>query len=166
MRFLTRRLKSREEAEDIAQAAMLRIHNLDPSKSLENPKAFLFRVANNLAVDSIRRKELLKRYIEQEFRQIGSSSEQEDSGISPERIVAAQQQLQIIEDTIAQLPANCRQAFLLHRRHGLSYSDIAQSMSVSVSSVEKYILLALRQCRLSLDVNQPSHKSPLPKKPY
>ncbi|GAB1265757.1 sigma-70 family RNA polymerase sigma factor [Aurantivibrio infirmus] len=149
VRFLTRRLKSREEAEDIAQAAMLRIHNLAPSKSLENPKAYLFQIANNLAIDSIRRKELLKRYIDLEYKQQSDSTDQ-DCGISPERIVAAQQQLRLIDSAIAQLPPNCRHAFLLHRRHGLSYSEIAKSMDVSVSSVEKYILQALRQCRKSL----------------
>ena len=36
---------------------------------------------------------------------------------------------------------------MLHRVRGLSYSDIAREMGVSVSSVEKYILEALRHCR-------------------
>ena len=48
------------------------------------------------------------------------------------------------------LPERCRQAFLLHRVSGLSYNDIARELGVSVSSVEKYILQALKHCRREL----------------
>ena len=48
------------------------------------------------------------------------------------------------------LPERCSQAFLLHRTSGLSYSEIAQELGVSVSSVEKYILQALKHCRAAL----------------
>ncbi|MAZ89474.1 MAG: hypothetical protein CL693_17720 [Cellvibrionaceae bacterium] len=48
------------------------------------------------------------------------------------------------------LPIKCRQAFLLHRVKGLSYNDIAHEMGVSVSSVEKYILQALKHSRAVL----------------
>ena len=41
----------------------------------------------------------------------------------------------------------CRQAFILHRARGMSYSDIANEMGVSVSSVEKCIIQALKRCR-------------------
>ena len=51
---------------------------------------------------------------------------------------------------IDELPLKCRQAFLLHRNSGLSYSDIALELDVSVSSVEKYILQALKHCRAAL----------------
>ena len=44
VRFLTRRMKSREDAEDIAQAAYLKLYTLDDLNHLSNAKAFLFQV--------------------------------------------------------------------------------------------------------------------------
>lgn len=149
VRFLTRRLKSVEDAEDIAQAALLRIQKLDDSVSLDNPKAYLFQVANNLAIDSMRRNDILQRYLQTET--LRNESQNAEGALSPERILAAQQQLQKVQHAIAKLPVKFRQAFLLHRKNGMSYSEIATEMGVSVSSVEKYILQALRECRRALE---------------
>lgn len=151
VRFLARRLKNPHEAEDIAQAALLRIQRLNNSEVLENPKAYLFQVASNLAVDNLRRREIQRQYLQQESlvadQQIRG---QQECQLSPERVVAAQEQLQRIYQTIDNLPLKCRQAFILHRKNGMSYTEIADEMGVSISSVEKYILQALRRCREAL----------------
>ena len=149
VRFLARRLKSLEDAEDIAQAALLRIQQLDEGVSVDNPKAYLFQVANNLAIDTMRRNDILQRYLQTES--LRQQSQNAEAALSPERILAAQQQLTRIQQTIDKLPLKCRQAFLLHRKSGMSYSDIAKEMGVSVSSVEKYILQALRECRHAIN---------------
>ena len=151
VRFLTRRLKSVEDAEDIAQAALLRIQKLDDGVSLDNPKAYLFQVANNLAIDNMRRNEILQRYLQTES--LRSESQNAEGALSPERIYAAQQQLKKVQNAIDGLPLKYRQAFLLHRKNGMSYSEIATEMGVSVSSVEKYILQALRACRHAVEAD-------------
>jgi RNA polymerase sigma-70 factor (ECF subfamily) len=144
-------LKNAQEAEDIAQAALLRIQKLEHNHSVQNPKAFLFQVASNLAIDSLRRQKLHGKYVQMELARMDLDSESvSGSDISPERILEAQQQLHIIYQAIDRLPAKCRQAFILHRNQGLSYSAIAEQMGVSVSSVEKYIFQALKQCRQAL----------------
>ena len=152
VRFLTRRLKNVEDAEDIAQAALLRIQRLDEGTSLDNPKAYLFQVASNLAIDSIRRNEILQRYLQTES--LRSETQNAEGALSPERIIAAQQQLKKVQHAISSLPVKYRQAFLLHRKNGMSYSEIANEMGVSVSSVEKYILHALRECRHAIESEQ------------
>jgi len=154
VRFLSSRLKNHEEAEDIAQAALLRIHRLQNTSEIENPKAYLFQVANNLAVDNIRRHQLHRNYQRHETAARDSDVDcSVDSHLSPERVLAAQQQLQLIYAAIDRLPVKARQAFILHRKNGLSYSEIAEQMEVSVSSVEKYILVALKQCRHAIEVS-------------
>lgn len=149
VRFLTRRLKSVEDAEDIAQAAMLRIQKLNEDINLDNPKAYLFQVANNLAIDNMRRNDILQRYLQTES--LRHESQNAEGALSPERILSAQQQLLKVQQAIQNLPLKYRQAFLLHRKNGMSYSEIATEMGVSVSSVEKYILQALRECRRSIE---------------
>jgi len=153
IRFLSRKLNNTEDARDIAQNAFIRIQHLAESGQLENPKAYLYQTASNLAIDKIRRDQLHHRYLQTE-----GAWQQDDTGFNlsqsdyctPERLLAAKQQLEHIEQAISGLPLKCRQAFLLHRVKGRSYSEIADEMSVSVSSVEKYILQALKVCRKAL----------------
>ena len=153
IRFLSRKLNSTEDAQDIAQNAFIRIQHLTESGELNNPKAYLYQTASNLAIDKIRRDQLHNKYLQSE-----GSWQQDDTGATnaqsdyctPERLLAAKQDLAQIEQAIQSLPLKCRQAFLLHRVKGRSYSEIANEMSVSVSSVEKYILQALKVCRRAL----------------
>ena len=69
---------------------------------------------------------------------------------SPEQILAARQKLATIYSAVDELPFRVKQAFLLHRHSGMPYNAIAAQMEVSVSSVEKYILQALKHCRAKL----------------
>lgn len=86
------------------------------------------------------------RYLEEEGARLQDDTAQQDPG-TPEELVAARQQLGLIYRAIEDLPLRCRQALMLHRVRGLSYAEIARDMGVSVSSVEKYILEALKHCR-------------------
>jgi RNA polymerase sigma-70 factor (ECF subfamily) len=56
--------------------------------------------------------------------------------------------LRIVEATLQQLPERCRQTFILSRRDGLKYKEIAAKLSVSEKTVEADMtkaLMALRQ---------------------
>lgn len=148
-KYLARKLDSPEDAAEIAQEAFLRLHRLEQPETLDNARAFLFQVATNLAVDQLRRRKLQFRFLKMEKGQAEDSqlSDINASGASPEQIIGAREKLRAIYSAVDELPLKVRQAFILHRRSGMSYTDIAREMGVSVSSVEKYILQALRHCR-------------------
>ena len=155
VRFVTRIVRNTEDAEDIAQHAYLRLQKLSNEKELENPRAYLYQIANNLAVDQLRRGKLHMEYVSQQIPAEGETVNDDLADHqSPERVLAARQQLQSIYDAMESLPLKCRQAFLLHRTRGLSYNEIAKEMNTSVSSVEKYILQALKACRRRVEVNR------------
>lgn len=154
--FLSKRLKSREDAEDIAQNTFLRLYTMDNPGRVENPRAFLFQVAANMSVDQLRRKSRMAAYRELEKSRADNSTST-DTG-SPERLLEAQQRASDIYRVIEAMPARVREAFLLHRTRGMPYSEIAKLMGVSVSSVEKYMLEALKQCRRALLDSQPGEK--------
>lgn len=149
-RFLTRKLNNPDDAADVAQDAFLRLYRLDHPEQLDNARAFLFQVASNMAIDQLRRQTLHNRYLRSEQGTVDSESGAVGTEVSPEHIISAQETLAHIYQAVDSMPLKCRQAFLLHRTRGLSYSDIAQEMGVSVSSVEKYILQALKHCRAEL----------------
>lgn len=151
-RFLVRRLGNEAEAEEIAQEALLRLHQLDDHAELDDARAFLFQVASNMAIDQLRRRALQSQHLREETEHALDEQELETTGRgeSPEEIAAAQERLAAIYQAIESMPENWRNAFLLHRVRGLSYNQIAKSMDVSVSSVEKYILEALKYLRQNL----------------
>ena len=151
-KFLARRLDSPEDAAEIAQDAFLRIHRMQEPQQLDNARAFLFQVASNLAIDQLRRRTLHYRFINSE-KHLSNDGEPLDINAiaaSPEQIISAREKLDAIYAAVDELPFKVKQAFLLHRKRGLSYNDIARQMDVSVSSVEKYILQALKHCRARL----------------
>lgn len=148
VRFLYRKVKNWEDAEDIAQNAFIRIQRLTLTGELDNPKAYLYQTASNLAIDKIRREKLHTAYVQSEMIDTSAGIQPvETDTYCPERQLQAREQLSKVESALEQLPHKCRQAFMLHRVRNLSYNDIAQEMNVSVSSVEKYILQALKHCR-------------------
>ncbi|WP_080905090.1 RNA polymerase sigma-70 factor [Parabacteroides sp. Marseille-P3160] len=57
---------------------------------------------------------------------------------------------EIVDRTLASLPEQTRQAFLLNREHNLSYKEIAQRLGLSISGVEYHISKALTRLRISL----------------
>lgn len=149
-RYLARKLDSPEDAAEIAQETFLRLHRMRSPETLDNARAYLFQTATNLATDQLRRRSLHHRYLNRErgsLQNEDAAVEERSDTLSPEHVLAARQKLQAIMRAVEELPLPVRQAFLLHRRSGLSYEAIAREMGVSVSSIEKYILQALRHCR-------------------
>ncbi len=136
-RYLSRFLSSQHDIEDVAQEAYLRAFVAEKKKDgeIEHPRAFLFRIAKNLAISRLRRKSYqITDYIED----LGVSVVIED-GTDPERELAAQQSLGLYCEAVASLPEKTRQIFLLRKMHGLKHKEIAQRMSLSVSSIEKHL---------------------------
>jgi RNA polymerase sigma-70 factor (ECF subfamily) len=151
-RFLTRKLDNPADAAEVAQETFIRIYRLEHPEELDNARAYLFQVASNLAVDQLRRRSLHYRFLRAESTSAGDGEVMEGGldSASPEHILSSREKLQRIYQAVDELPEKCRQAFLLHRASGLSYSEIALELGVSVSSVEKYILQALKHCRAAL----------------
>ncbi len=152
VRFLSTRVASEEDAADIAQEAFVRLYKLKDPHKLENARAYLYQVASNIAIDNQRRAVLHTKWVNQEV-----SDNQEDTladrleAENPERHLQNIQHLERVYRIVDDLPEKCRQVFLMHRTQHLTYSQIAAEMELSVSSVEKYILQALRHCRAAID---------------
>ena len=134
-RFLARFLSDRQDIEDVTQEAYLRAYVAEQKKDIEQPKAFLFRIARNLALTQLTRK---SRQITDYIEDSGDSTVIE-SGATVDGEVEAQQSFGLYCEAVAALPEKCRQVFLLRKVHGLPHKEIAERMSMSVSSVEKYL---------------------------
>ena len=147
VRYLSKKVHNNEDANDLAQEAFLRMHKFQQSRRLDNARAFLFKTANNLVVDQVRRASVHDKYLS--FERLSEQSDEENDKFAPsaERTVSAEQELDRIYKVVNQMPEKVRSAFLMHRGKDLSYSQIATEMDVSTSMVEKYIIQALRILR-------------------
>lgn len=142
VRYLTSRLKSHDEAVEVAQEAYVRLLRLDDTSTIGFLRAFLFRTATNIAIDRIRRRGLAQAYVDQEQPQ----QVDEMFGFTPERSIAAKQALERVLDCISTLPPKCRQAFVDYKFKNRSYDDIAADMGLTSSMIRKYVLRALVHC--------------------
>lgn len=145
--FLRQRLRTADDAADVAQEAYIRMMQYEGSRDIQSPSSMLFRIAINVANDLGR---------SEQAQHVGSRCGVDEVDLvcdrsSPERQVAAQQELARVYDTIEHLPPKCRQVFLLSRMQCMTYPQIAEHCGISVKMVEKHISHALAACVSKLE---------------
>ncbi len=140
IRFLSARLHSDEEAREIAQEAYVKLLGLDDPDSISHFRAYLFRVAANLAADRLKQRRRRAR-----LRNIAFAGA-EQTAPSPERGVDALQELAIVRAAIQELPPKCRTAFLLHKVHEAPIAETARRMQLSIRMVQLYVARGLAHC--------------------
>ena len=113
------------------------------SDSTGSSRSYLLTMANNMVVDRQRRSRVRHAYAAEQ-RQIEHERVEERT---PERIVAAQLELEAIKAVIMDMRLNWRLAIVLQRFGNMSYEDIASHMGVTVKQVENYIVRAMRRIR-------------------
>ena len=111
--------------------------------SAGSTRSYLLSMANGLMVDRGRKQQVRSAYAEAQ-REIEREHLDEHS---PERIVAAQLELEAVKAVILDMPLNWRVALLLQRLRNMSYEDIALHMGVQVKQVDNYLVQALRRLR-------------------
>ena len=100
IRTWTRRLRNRQEAEDLAHDTFVRVLEAK-SVQVEQPRAYLHQTARNIAVDAYRRED------RREAMELGALDQTPPSG-DPEHFMHAIQLADSIEQALAELPLNCR----------------------------------------------------------
>lgn len=120
----------------------MRVMNGESLSTIRDPKSFLCTIAKRVMVDLFRRHALEKAYLEM-LAQLP-----EAQAPSPELHQSQLEILQQIDRMLDGLSAKARQAFLLSQLEGLTYNEIALRLSVSVSSVKKYVAKATEHCLL------------------
>jgi RNA polymerase sigma-70 factor (ECF subfamily) len=143
--LLTARLGCAQAAKEVAQEAYVRLLNLNGSGPVNYQRAYLFKVAQNLATDRLRHEALVTKHNLLQF------FDEEDASIDPERSCAAHQEVQFLHGTLRELPPKCRLAFTMHRYQGMALSEVASEMKLSERMVRIYVGRALAYCQSRLD---------------
>jgi RNA polymerase sigma-70 factor (ECF subfamily) len=143
LKFLSFKLSCQETAGDLVQETYIRIANYPEPDAIENPRAFFFHIANNLALDHLRKRAFQDKFNSGEIgcETVASLAEE------PTAAVNAIQQLERLEILIEELPPIRRQVFLLSRVEGKSYKAIAQELGISERTVENHVYKALKMLK-------------------
>jgi RNA polymerase sigma factor (sigma-70 family) len=143
--FLRTRVRSDQEAREVAQEAYVRLLQLEQPTAISFLRAYLYRTALNIAVDRARSASV--RDTAHRDPVFDDSSLEPD----PQSGAEARQQLALIRAAVAELPAKPRLAFLWHSFAEMSPAEIADRLGVGERMVRNYIAQALVHVRLRLD---------------
>jgi RNA polymerase sigma-70 factor (ECF subfamily) len=142
--FFSRRTGRRQEAAELTQevyARMLRVPDMD---AIQNPEAYLYVVAGNLAREHAIQEHRVSRALD-----VDDPIVQEQLAELP--LVASdldtQTRIRRLRQVLRELSPKCRAAVALQYWQGLSYEEIGQQLDVSPHMVKKYLSQALAHCR-------------------
>lgn len=138
-RFLLRRTGSRETAEDLTQETWLRLAGTATVPAIDNPRAYIFRTAANLATDHGRRQKVLPMAESGEVLLAAAA----DPAPSPERAALSRAELARLATVIDGLPPRARDVFVLARFDGLTYAEIGARLGISPKTAFSHMTRAL-----------------------
>jgi RNA polymerase sigma factor (sigma-70 family) len=138
------------DAEDLVQEAYAKVLTHSEWRGLEAPERFVFTVIRNLAFDRFRKEKVVG------IRQIGQLELNAVPDPTPDAHAhaSARQELEIVLKAFEQLPKQCRRVLSLRKMHGWSPGQIATSLNLSISTVEKHIAKGLKLLTAILAANE------------
>lgn len=158
LRFLARRLGSGPLAADVAHDLYVKLYGLQDHPDIRDRKAYLFRLAANLATDHLRREKRRRALL----AEADGVAWRETDDLTPERHTMARAELRYLEAAVATLPERCRQVFHLNRYEGKSQAEIADELGIGLTTVYKdlktvmdTLLKARRQFRAAVGEGTP-----------
>jgi len=143
--FLSGRLDSTAEAQEVAQEAYVRLLRLEHPEQVGFLRAYLFRIAANLAVDRLRQRNVRADAAEDTLFEDWLDTP------APERRALASDQLRVVREALRELPRKTSAAFVMHAIDGQSFDVIARKMKLTERMVRYHVARAIAHCRARLD---------------
>ena len=136
-----------DEAEEAVQEVFLRIWRVRARWEVRGSlKSYLYEAVRNQVLNQIRDRQTRSKWIER-ATEADAHPGMGAPEIGADRAAEAANLSALIDAAIGRLPTRCRQVFIMHRKHGLTYTEIAASLAVSPKTIEKQIARALQQLR-------------------
>lgn len=140
--YLSRRFgKTNPEPEEIVQRAFLKLLSIENPFNIGNPRAYLYRVAINAAIDHRRMLARQERLLLDEF-----ATKDGQPIDCPEAHLMCRQELDSLEAAIMALSDRDRTFLILNRFDGVSYAEISRQTGMSASGVRWIIEKSLGKC--------------------
>jgi len=146
LRYIAASCRDPGLAEDIIQDLYVKLSALEAEPVVDNPSGYLFRMANNIYLNRLRalKSERTRDHAWQatSFENVGGDTVADDP--TPEARITGRQQLVKLRTAIDALPERTQAIFRLHKLEGLTQTQVAAQLGISISSVEKHLAAALK----------------------
>lgn len=129
-------LGNADSAEDVVQESFAALwEKLQEGVAISNRKAYLYMMVRNRCLDQLRRKGILTESLKPyDTYGIIEDDDAQERSQTEARLWTA----------IDSLPEKCRQIFLMSKRDGLKYMEIADELGISENTVRNQISKALK----------------------
>jgi RNA polymerase sigma-70 factor (ECF subfamily) len=140
-RFCFSFVKSSEAAEEIVSDVFIKLWQIrNKLPEIENLKVYLYQIAKNFCLN----------YITRHFKNPVASLDEIDieaviSLDNPEELCISADIINTIQQTIRQLPPQCRLIFQMVKEDGMRYKEVADILHISVLTVRNQVAIATRK---------------------
>ncbi|MBX6333284.1 MAG: sigma-70 family RNA polymerase sigma factor [Gemmatimonadaceae bacterium] len=152
--IIYRMVRDREVAEDLAQDTFVKVLNhIDRYRPEFKFSSWLFKIANNLTIDHLRKRQLDTVSIDgsphaaTEAEAVATSLDVQSRGESPLDEIEARELGTAIERAVARLRPEYRACIMLRHVEGRSYEEIAATLDLPLGTVKTYIHRARHELR-------------------
>lgn len=153
-----RMVRDREVAEDLAQETFIKVLNhIDRYRPEFKFSSWLFKIANNVAIDHLRKRQLETVSIDGSPHATTAAEAEASSFDVVESGETALEELEskelggAIERAIARLRPEYRSCIMLRHVEGRSYEEIAATLDLPLGTVKTYIHRARHELRRALE---------------
>jgi len=143
-----------EEAHDLAQEIFVKVYMaLDRYDAKYQFSTWLFRIAQNTAIDALRKKSVVEVPISKPAASEDDAKEREfaDTGVSPYRALKNKQLASAIDKAVLELPADYRELIQLRHFAELSYEEIASMKKLPLGTVKNKLFRARNMLKETLE---------------
>ena len=156
--LIYRMVRDSTAAEDLAQDAFIKVLNhLDKYRPEFKFSSWLFKIANNVAIDHLRKRQLDTISLDGSPHAMSASEVEAtrfdiaDSSENALDELAARELGSTIEQAIGKLRPEYRNCIMLRHVEGRSYEEIAATLDLPLGTVKTYIHRARHQLREALE---------------
>ncbi|WP_295991890.1 sigma-70 family RNA polymerase sigma factor [Rugamonas sp.] len=139
-RYLRRHCRESEDVADLRQEVYVRLYEAARRQRPDLVKPFVFATARNLLIDRARRAQIVSIEAIADLDLLDMSADE----LTPERHVGGNQELQLLQAALEDLPTRCREVVQLRKIDGLSQREVARHMGITEGTVEKQIAKGMR----------------------
>ncbi len=154
--FFVRLTGDRPFSEDLVQESFLRmLKHRDTFEPAHRFTAWMYQIGRNAHIDALRKR---KRLQSPQSAEQAQQARMPSEGLTPDEVLRLNEDVEILQSALAQLPLELREPLILSRFNDLKYEEIATILDCGVGAVKMRIhrgLKALRESYLSVAKENP-----------
>lgn len=139
--YLHRRFPDQRDVEDVVQESYLRLWKARAATPIKSVKAFLFRVARNVALDHHRRD---RRSVEINVGILSVENVIDETADITESISTLEKE-RLLADALATLPSRAHEVMILCKINGQSHAEAARQLGISERTVDEHLRRGMKR---------------------